>query len=199
MVANIYKPCIKSFFMAFDFKEKYATMQNAVDLVFSERIYLILATLVSFIAFSFFIIANNITAFTSAVRAAQTYVIIPEIFWSQIETLAYANGALNFSATIIVALLSGMTISMVIYKFKHTNTSKGEGGVYGILGVFVGALGASCPACSVALISLLGVSSAAFLPFRGLELSVLAITLLFFSLYMISKSLVDCKECRIKL
>lgn len=185
--------------MELNVRDKYDTTLQAAGLVFSEKMYIVLAALISLVAVSFFVVANNIATFTTAVSASHTYSILPLVFWSQVTALAYASGALNFSATLVVALLSGLTISMIVYKFNNTHTAKGKGGFYGFLGVFAGALGASCPACSIALISLLGVSSAAFLPFHGLELSLLAIGLLVFSLYMISKSLVDCEECKVKL
>jgi len=109
----------------------------------------------------------------------------------------------SYISLITISILFGMLISLVGFKFvaaKDEASSK-KAGLFGGFGLFLGALAPGCAACGVGLLSLLGLSTAfiTFLPLDGLEFSILAIGLLGFSIFKISKDLTVCKVCRVNL
>lgn len=101
-------------------------------------------------------------------------------------------GPLNVLAVVLVSFLAGLNLSLVILRIRATKVFIGRTNIFGLFGIFGGAFGAACSACSTSLIALLGLSAglAAF-PLRGLEFSLLALALLIFSLYYVSKSLFE--------
>ena len=184
--------------MKLNLKHRFKTLCKATSLVFRKKTSVFIASLISLAVFFLFLVANYFAEFRSAVAATGNPLIIFTVFWSRAEFLFIASGLTSFLAIVLVALLSGISLTMMFYKFRHTKTASAKGSVSGGAGVFAGALAASCPACSVALISILGVSGGlAVFPLKGLEFSLLALGLLTFSIFMISKSLVECEKCEI--
>ena len=178
---------------------KFGIILSALKLVFGKKRNVITASILSVIVFFLFIFVNSFALIKSGISASGTFSVVFSLFLSQMLAILDIGGIINFLAVILVSVLSGVTITMVIYKLRHVGKVKPRSGVVGLFGIFSGALAASCPACAITLASLLGLSGGlAVLPFHGLEFSLLALVLLTFSLFMISKSLVEeCKECKI--
>lgn len=102
---------------------------------------------------------------------------------------------------IAIALLSGITIAMVVYYFKHRFSVQMAAGT-SFLGVLVGLLGVGCSACgSVVVSTIFGIGAAsAFLgalPFKGTEINILSMLILLGSIYMIAKKIVSPDVCEI--
>ena len=109
----------------------------------------------------------------------------------------------SFTTLIITGLLLGMLLTLVVYKtvaLKRHDTSKKQG-VVATIGVFLGIAAPGCAACGVGLLALFGISASilASLPLMGLEISIIAIAILVFSVIYISKGLLECKTCKIQL
>ena len=112
----------------------------------------------------------------------------------------------SFVSLIIVSILFGMLLSLIIYKIKILKVEGIKGGskktgFFGTVGVFLAAFAPGCAACGIGLAALLGISGAtlSLLPFEGLELSILAIVILSFVTWKVSKDLLNCKTCKIQL
>ena len=108
----------------------------------------------------------------------------------------------SFVSIILISLLSGMLFTLIFYKtrasIKHSSKKTNS---FAAVGVFMGLAVPGCAACSVGLLTLIGVSAAFLgsLPFEGLELSVLAVLVLAVSVFYTSKGLLECKTCQIQL
>jgi len=106
----------------------------------------------------------------------------------------------SFLSLIAIGLLFGMLFSLIIYKTKMIKNTGGKTmGFFGTTGVFIGILAPGCAACGIGLLSLFGASAAVLgsLPFGGLELSIIAIGILGFSVIKISKDIKKGIVCEI--
>lgn len=99
---------------------------------------------------------------------------------------------------IIISILTGMAIALIAFKVNTKRKFAVKGKKRAIAGVVFGLLAPACVPCGIGLGSLIGLGGAiAYLPFKGIELGVLAIALLVYSVHTISYSMSECKECRI--
>lgn len=88
---------------------------------------------------------------------------------------------------IVVGLLTGANLTLVIQRLK---TIRASGKMRLMVGgsSLLGIVGSGCASCGLPILAFLGLSGAIFyLPFQGVELSVLAIILLSISLYSLLK------------
>ena len=89
---------------------------------------------------------------------------------------------------ILLSILSGVVVSMSFFLVRRqidgsiaTSTS----------GILIGLLAPSCPQCAIGLLSFLGLGGfLTILPFKGLELGVLGIAILVFSMFYLSNKVV---------
>jgi hypothetical protein len=94
----------------------------------------------------------------------------------------------------ITAVLTGANISMLAIKIRSFGGIKNTHIIAGG-GSFLGIIGSGCAACGLPIISLLGLTgSIMYLPFRGTELSVIAIFLLSLSFYAMIRATTDSKR-----
>jgi len=104
--------------------------------------------------------------------------------------------------TIIIIIMTGINISLLFYYVKKSARLRRSTGM-SLLGVIVGILGVGCSSCgSVLLTSVIGLSATSsilgILPFKGLEINILAIVLLGVSIVMIAKKISNPLLCKIK-
>jgi hypothetical protein len=79
----------------------------------------------------------------------------------------------------VIALLFGSYISLAVYKTKQVKIFQEKSSIFGSMGIFLGIFAPGCATCGLGLASLFGIGGFLFaLPFRGLEISGLAILLL---------------------
>lgn len=99
----------------------------------------------------------------------------------------------SYISLIVISLMIGMLFSLIFYKVFIIKVRSEGGGLIASIGVFIGALIPGCAACSLGLASILGIGGAliAFLPFDGLELSVLAVVILGIAIFKTSND--SCK------
>lgn len=92
---------------------------------------------------------------------------------------------LSLVLLIVVAILTGANLTLSIQQLQ---TIRASGKMRLAVGgsSLLGIVGSGCASCGLPILAFLGLSGAVFyLPFQGIELSVLAIVLLSFSLYVI--------------
>ena len=95
---------------------------------------------------------------------------------------------------IIISLLFALFLTMSVYKFIAFSSYSAKDGSTSFFATFVGILAAGCPACSITFASYIGLAGLLSLfPYDGLELKIIAIPLLGYANYSLSKSLYTCK------
>lgn len=94
-----------------------------------------------------------------------------------------AMSTLSLVLLIVASILTGANLTLVLKRLK---TIRASGKMSVMVGgsSLLGIVGSGCASCGLPILAFLGLSGAIFyLPFRGLELSTLAIILLSISLY----------------
>ncbi len=106
-----------------------------------------------------------------------------------------------FISLVILSLMFGMLFSLISYKTKMIKSVSGKVGILVTLGIFLGILAPGCPACSVGILSVMGIGATAlsFLPFGGLSILIISIGIMSFSVYKISKDINKGILCEVKL
>jgi len=105
---------------------------------------------------------------------------------------AYAN--IDVLSQAIISILFGINAALLVFKINNISKSIHKDTGLTALGSFLGVIVAGCPACGLTLASYLGLASfIAVFPFAGLELKILGIVLLAYSLDSLSKNLLTCK------
>lgn len=166
--------------------------------VFSNWRYLTTAVVIGFIFYSINVLISNLDnlAFYNKFGFFGGIKFFFALFLGFKNRIFFSS----FLSLIIIAILFGMLFSLIIYKTKMIKSASGKMmGFFGTTGIFLGILAPGCAACGIGLLSLFGVSAAflAFLPFGGLELSILAIGILGFSVFKISKDIKKGIVCKI--
>ena len=172
-------------------------IKQALSEVFSKKKYLIMSLILSLAIFILFIVLNNLPMFASALKI--NLALMPAVLSNAIWLIYSVKGPFLFGLIILISLLAGLNLSLLIYKFKLAVPSSDKGSAIGFAGIFGGALSSGCSACTLPLISILGISgSLAVLPLKGEEFTILAILLLLVSLHITSKS-ISKKTCEVRL
>ncbi len=101
---------------------------------------------------------------------------------------------LSFVLTVVAAVLFGMDMVFAYHYFRMRGEVLKVSGLYrGATGFFLGIFGAGCAACGSVVLSaagafLGGVSFISFLPFGGLEFSLLSVAILFVSVIITARN-----------
>lgn len=167
--------------------------------VFSNWKYVIL---IVFIALFFYSINVFIANFSSLVSFYSQLGFIGILKFFLTLSLGFwgTRPLSSFFSLIFISILFGVLFSLIVYKTKMIKITSGKTmGIFGTTGIFIGILAPGCAACGVGLLSLFGVSAAILgsLPFGGLELSMIAIGILGFSVIKISKDIKKGIVCEI--
>src|SRR3989344_8555242 len=108
-----------------------------------------------------------------------------------------AMSKLSLMLLMIVAILTGANLTLVVQRLR---TIRASGKMSFMIGgsSLLGIIGSGCASCGLPILAFLGLSGAIFyLPFQGLELSVLAIVLLSVSLYSLIKRSAKQEVCAV--
>lgn len=101
----------------------------------------------------------------------------------------------------VIIVLAGVSTAMLVYYIKrHLHLEIASGASF--VGIILSLIGVGCATCgSVAIISIFGLSTTAvfisFLPLQGLEFGLLALILLIWSIYSVSKKVQKPLVCEI--
>jgi len=174
-------------------------MLNAFVVVFSRWLYLLLSAVIMLSlllavtwfpnkALLMFSISNDTISFWNLMRAT------PQFFMAN-TTIASAM------LTGIIIIFTGINTSLLVYYLKRRVARDRSVGL-GMFGMLFGILGIGCAACgSIILSSLIGIAAAAqvigVFPFGGIELSMLGIALLGYSIYQITKKITHTATCAV--
>lgn len=152
--------------------------------VFSKRKYLLISVLTITLFYSLNILVLDYQA-TNRFRLLNLFSFHKLMTTSSLLTL------------IIISILFGILVGLISYKTKILKQlSSNKIGAIGSIGIFLGVLAPGCAACGVGIAALLGLGAFfQFLPFKGLEISLVSILLLTYSIYLISKSLLNGNVC----
>lgn len=108
-----------------------------------------------------------------------------------------AMSRLSLMLLIIIAILTGLNLTLTAQRLRALRSS---GKIHLAVGgsSLLGIMGSGCASCGLPILALVGLSGAmAYLPFRGIELSIIAIALLGSSLYFLLKSRPNEKVCEV--
>jgi hypothetical protein len=173
-------------------------MKSALQIVFRNPVYVISSILISSFIFFIFVLANNFSTFVTVIGLNASPKLLLDVTTNGASNILYAAGAALFSSIIAVSILSGITISMIIYQLRITRSLGGKKNLAGFGGIFGGAFSSACSACSTTLASIFGVAGGlAIFPLKGLEISLPSIGILVASMYFISKGLMTSGRCKI--
>jgi len=108
--------------------------------------------------------------------------------------------ASSISLTVIVAVLAGINIALVAYNIKTQRTRNiKKNGTNAILGGALTAFTPGCPACTTSLSAVLGiVGGLAIFPLQGLELKLISIAALTFSIWWAMRNINNATCCVMK-
>ncbi len=99
--------------------------------------------------------------------------------------------------TLLSAALFGIGAAVSLYAWQNSAWRRNPAsGGFGALGAFSGALASACPTCGAFLLSFFGAAGGlSLLPFKGLEVKLLSVLLLSFSLWLTLKYLKKSETC----
>ena len=98
----------------------------------------------------------------------------------------------SFIMIIVLSFLTGILFSLIFYKINLRGKILYENGFLASIGMFLGILAPGCAACGLGLAAFFGLAASfATLPFKGLEISVLAGIIMIVSILKFSYTLSD--------
>ncbi|MDA0755802.1 MAG: hypothetical protein O3C04_05895 [Crenarchaeota archaeon] len=107
--------------------------------------------------------------------------------------------AASITLTAIVAALGGINIALVAYNIKTLRNKNVKNGTSAILGGTLTAFTPGCPACTTSLTAVLGiVGGLAIFPLQGLELKLISIGALTFSIWWAMRNINNATCCVVK-
>ncbi len=168
--------------------------------VFSKKGYIFLAQA---LAYSFYLIDIALVNIKNLALIFEDRGLFPMLAALPSFMKSYVTffPAYFFVSLVILSLMFGMLFSLISYKTKMIKSVSGKVGILVTLGIFLGILAPGCPACSVGILSVMGIGATAlsFLPFGGLSVLVLSMAIMSFSIYKISKDINKGILCEVKL
>ena len=167
---------------------------NAWKSVFSNKSYVFLAVIIALVFYVLNVLIANYKTIISFYKnfgflsGSKLFLFLNLGFRETIEFY-------SFISLSVISIFFGIFFSLIFYKIKVIGNSDKKIGLLGGIGIFLGALVPGCAACGVGLLPVIGFGAVflTFLPFKGLEISFLAIGILGVAIYKISKDLIKCK------
>lgn len=155
--------------------------------VFSKARYIIFAVIFAAVFYMLDIFFANFKTITNLVKDRGFFTML-SLFPSFMTSYPKFFPAKFFISLLIISGLFGLLFSLIAYRTKMLKTASGKTNALVSLGIFLGILAPGCPACSIGILSVLGLSSAVinFLPFNGFGLVLLSGIVMVFSVYKIS-------------
>ncbi len=107
-----------------------------------------------------------------------------------VDTLGPAYIAASFGLTYLTATMAGINVALIIFKIKGSRLISIKGSGASAFGSTLAAITPGCPACTTPIVVVLStVGALAIFPLQGLELKLISIAALSFSIYWILKRL----------
>jgi len=147
--------------------------------------------------FLIFILINNTNLIYTTLVSAFPLRVKAEIIISLITGVGESMDSVSLSLLLIIALLTGLNVSLLFKKvaiMRLYGKLKFVVGGSSILGLF----SSGCASCSLPIFAFFGIgSSAGSLPLRGYEFSLITISLLSYSSYILIKQIKKKPACAI--
>ena len=171
-------------------------LTQSYKLVFSNVSYILLALIIALVFYFLnvvilsYVSLKSIYSSLGAYEALKIFLIISFSLQNQIKLL-------SFFSLIATSVLIGILITMMIFKVKMQTTGEREG-LLATIGIVIAAVAPGCAACGIGLISALGAGGIilAILPFKGFEISLIAIIILIYANFRLAKDLLVCKSTK---
>src|SRR5438132_4370657 len=111
-------------------------LKESIFLVFNRPLYIFLSALISFIIFFTLIFLTNYSLYLNAWQITQSLPIIYQVTQNVIDNILYSSGPLPLVMMIGIAIVGGINISMMIFKFKSARLfdRPNVGSLAGIIG-----------------------------------------------------------------
>lgn len=168
-------------------------VKSAFKEVYSRKNYIFLGATTAFIIYSLSVLSNNFSLLINHFRFKILFALLASPFRGAIKTPSLIT-------ILLISILGGILFSMFIFKLRRVQDKKKAAGTTGFLGLILGMIVPVCAPCGVGLLAFFGytglIASISFLPLKGLEISILAILLLLYAIFSISKSIAQ-KVCNI--
>ena len=161
-------------------------VREALKEVYSSKKYFFISFVVALAFFLFNVFINNYSIIFSNFSFL--------LFFSLLKGAIFTMTAYSFIFYILTLFLASIVAAMVIFLVRRqVNGTLGMSSS----GIIVSLIAPSCSSCAIGILSMLGVGGfLAILPFKGVELGVLAVMVLLFSLAYLSEKIVT-KICKI--
>lgn len=170
--------------------------------VFSNWKLSILALGVAWAVFSFSVWVSNFTLILTIFNSSASLSSKVVFLFSLYGTISTNFSPVSAVATILIAFLVGLNLSLLVYYIRARRVSGKNkvGHSLGILGFISGLFGIGCAACGSVIITGLfssfgGFAFLALLPLHGAEFSVFGLALLLYSIVELTKRISDPLVC----
>jgi len=181
------------------FKLDKQKAKETIQIVFAKPSYTLLATAITLFVFVFNVTLPNINlVFIKFAEYGITDGL--SLVWSMVTGVTSFMSTSSIISLALLAVLTGMSISLAIFKMKNLQSfNLQQGGAVGIGGFLMGVLVPGCSSCGIGVLASLGLASGlAVLPFRGLEISILSIIVMVILVAWLATGARDAPACKIK-
>ncbi len=177
-----------------DLKNKKQTFKK----IFREPKYFSIAVLVSILFYSLNALIKNwrlLTSMFSSSGFLKTLNLLTSLIIGFENTVKESSHI----SLILISILLGILFSLILYKIRMIKSEDKKIGIIASIGIFIGVLAPGCAACGVGLLAVFGISAAtlSILPFAGLEISILAIIIIIYSINKILEKIKNGNVCKI--
>tara|TARA_Y100000310_G_C20612444_1_gene778749 strand:- start:550 stop:1059 length:510 start_codon:yes stop_codon:yes gene_type:complete len=162
-------------------------LKCALKEVYIHKIYFAVTISSSFVLFSF----NGIFRNFSLLRNSFSF----KLLFTLILGTYHSSSLSAFIVLLIISIIGGVVLTFSAYVIKRQISS---GLAAGSGSLIVAILAPACPSCALGIFGILGIGGiTSFLPFQGLELSLLGLVLMVVALFYLAKK-VNTKVCKAK-
>jgi hypothetical protein len=176
---------------------------SVLKIVFSNARYTRLAALSAVVVFTLALWLPNFSFVMSYLTSAESAWQKLQFIWSFYGSVQTNHTLYSAAVSLLIAVLSGINIALLAYYTRRVRVAtKGfkrlHAGSY--VGLVIGFLGVGCAACGsvilTAILATIGVGGLLLaLPFKGAELGIIALGILFWSNYYLAKKINDPLVC----
>ncbi len=158
--------------------------------IFKKPTYVVLGFFISLVSFIIFSITPHLEEIGGAIALDDSLQGGGSIMRESILTLLKHNTEPTLIPTLLIAVLTGVIISLLVFYYKQQGAVLVKTSGTGFLGLLLGLLGIGCSACgTLALTAVLGTVGLGglvlLLPFRGAEFLYFGVIALLFSVWQL--------------
>ena len=156
------------------------TIYAAFQQVYARKRYYFLSFSFGFLIFAFHSFLNN--------YSLVIHEFSPRLIFLLLMGTLTTRTTMSLLLLTVISILGGIVFTAAVYLLRRQVTS---GVKTGFLGIFMSVIAPACSSCALGILGLLGLGGVlVLLPFKGQELTALAIIILFFSLHSLAKKIV---------